>query len=50
GRHFPSHSSGVAISDVPGASAAAGASYAVQGSSSVSAQMQTAPVQAPPHG
>ncbi|PNX93581.1 zinc finger RNA-binding protein-like [Trifolium pratense] len=48
GRHFPSHSSGVAISDVPGASA--GATYAVPGSSSVSAQVQTAPVQAPPHG
>jgi hypothetical protein len=49
GRHFPSHSSGVTISDVPAASAA-GATYAVQGSSSVSAQVQTAPVQAPPHG
>ncbi|GAU30812.1 hypothetical protein TSUD_267320 [Trifolium subterraneum] len=49
GRNFPSHSSGVAISDVHGASAA-GATYAVQGSSSVSAQVQTAPVQPPPHG
>ncbi|CAI8600684.1 unnamed protein product [Vicia faba] len=37
GRHFPSHSSGPAISDVPG-------------SSSVSAQVQTAPVQPPPRG
>ncbi|CAK8575147.1 unnamed protein product [Lathyrus sativus] len=37
GRHFPSHSSGPAISDVPG-------------SSSVSAQVQTASVQPPPRG
>ncbi|XP_058729241.1 uncharacterized protein LOC131601448 isoform X1 [Vicia villosa] len=37
GRYFPSHSSGPAISDVPG-------------SSSVSTQVQTAPVQPPPRG
>lgn len=50
GRHFPSHSSGPAISDVPGSSAAAGATYEVQGSASVSAQVQTAPVQPQPRG
>lgn len=45
GRHFPSHSSGPATSDVSGASASAGATLVVQSSSSVPipAQVPTAP-------
>ncbi|KAJ1428202.1 Zinc finger C2H2 superfamily [Sesbania bispinosa] len=55
GRHIPSHSSGPAISNAPGAPTAAGATSVVQTSSSVSgkalpkpAPVPTAPLQPPP--